>query len=154
MDTHREQSATPAGSAPKRTWVAATSEVLATSEGLRYRRFLFSSIDRGDCHVSNGEFRFYEDGSTSWECDVSSTDSGDEWDGAFSGGQAGYDGELPTVHLFLFAVLPSFHFDIHDANTVKHWLQGFAPDSNTYASGIGPFQTFQRLGSVVFYCGC
>lgn len=154
MDKYREETAESRVGAPRRTWAAASSEVLTTRDGLRYRSFSFPSIDRGDCHVSNGEFRFYENGSTSWECDVSSTDSGDEWDGTFSGGTNGYDGTLPTVDRFLFAVLPSFHFDIHDANATKHWLQGFGPHGNSYAAGIGPFETFQRLGSVVFYCGC
>lgn len=120
---------------------------------LNYWSFRFAELKRGDCTIRNGEFRFYEDGSSHWECDISSSDSGDEWEGSFTGGEAGYDGNSGTDKL-LFAMGPHYHFDIHDKNQVKHWVQDAGPADVIYGNGISVAQAFQRLGAIVFYCGC
>jgi hypothetical protein len=131
-----------------------SAALLSSAAPLSYRAAKFSSLDVHDCHIANGEFRFYENGATSWECDISSTDSGDEWDGHFSGGLAGYDGKIGTMGLALFHVSPSFHFNISDKNVVKHWGQGSDGVNNVYATGSGPSDVMARLARVVFECNC
>lgn len=120
---------------------------------LNYKYATFSGLKRGDCILS-GEFRFYEDGSSHWECDIGSTDSGDEWDGSFTGGETGYDGSAGTLDKFLFALSPKYHFDIHDSGQTKHWVQDEGPDKVDYRNGVTPSQAYQLLGEMVFYCGC
>ena len=112
-------------------------------------------IRRGDCTIAAGaEFRFHLNGVTHWQCNISSTDTGDEWDGHFLGGLPGFDSnDLSTYDKFLFAS-PRFHFDIRDANVVKRWVEQHPNEQNSYATGIGPVETYQRLAIVWFDCDC
>lgn len=141
-------------SAPKRNTIAFQEEKLVASDGRRYLVAEFPSLRRGDCTVTDGEFRFYEDGSTSWRCTISSTDTGDEWDGMFSAGLNGYDGSAGTTRLLLLYVASSYHFDIRDANIVKDWFQEKPSQQTMYANGSSAQDAFNRAKEVVFYCGC
>jgi hypothetical protein len=120
-----------------------------------FKSFGFGRLTRGDCTVDDGnQFHLNDDGSTYWDCYVSSTDTGDEWDGDFLGGLAGFDANNIGTYDKLLFVTPHYHFDIHDSNTKKHWTQSFAPLDNQYANGSNPVDAYNRTAIVWFYCGC
>src|SRR5437764_13913676 len=51
---------------------------------LASKTWTWGQVRRGDCTIDAGAtFTLFSDGSTQWICDISSTDSGDEWDGFF-----------------------------------------------------------------------
>ncbi len=120
------------------------------SNGLLYKAFQFAEIKRGSCTIVNGEFRFYAVGYTAFVCDIMSSDSGDEWNGNFTGGDASYEGSDGL----LFAANRDFHFDISTKNEWKHWSQGYNPEDNTYYGGVGSQDTYDRLKRVLFNCDC
>jgi hypothetical protein len=128
----------------------------APSNGIPYKSFIFEAgLERASCRLKGGaEFRFYQDGSTHWEADVMSTDTDDEWRGAFSGGTTGYDGEVGSVRQLLFAVLPEYRFDIHDANQWKHWIQRNDASAVKFAPRIDLLHAFDSLQTLVFSCNC
>jgi hypothetical protein len=128
----------------------------APSSGLPFKSFVFENeLERASCHIKAGaEFRFYQDGSIHWEADVMSTDTDDEWRGSFSGGTAGYDGEVGSVTKFLFAVLPEYRFDIRDSNQWKHWIQQNDARALKFAPGIDLLHAFDSLQNLVFSCNC
>jgi len=77
------------------------------------KTWTWNAIRRGDCTIDAGaSFTLYSDGSTRWVCDISSTDSGDEWDGFFR-----VTNGAGTV---LFDT-DRYHFDISEANVRKRW---------------------------------
>jgi hypothetical protein len=105
---------------------------------LASKSWTWGEIRRGDCAIDAGaRFTLFSDGSTNWICDISSTDSGDEWDGTFhitnSGGV-----ELFTSH---------YHFDISDGNVKKRWNENRGPN--------GQFaQSFNEAQGNSFACSC
>ena len=128
----------------------------ASSSGIPCKSFVFEDgLERASCRIKGGaEFRFYQDGSTHWEAEVMSTDTDDEWRGSFSGGTAGYDGDVGSVRKFLFAVLPEYRFDIHDSNQWKHWIQQNDASAVKFAPRIDLLNAFDSLQSLVFTCNC
>jgi hypothetical protein len=134
--------------------IITSQEFHVTTNEPRCLVFNFGEIRRGDCTITNGVFRFYENGATLWECTIFSADSGDEWWSSFSGGELGYDGNPETLDKFLFAVAFPYHFDIRDANTPKFWRQELTPQYIEYKTGIGPWETFNRLRSIAVTCNC
>lgn len=95
-------------------------------------------VERGDCTIKNASFTLFEDGSTNWSCDISSTDSGDEWEGFFSIKDA--------AGVELFKAI-RYHFDIHDSNSVKHWNEARGPNA-TFAAH------FNEAKKISFFCNC
>jgi hypothetical protein len=99
----------------------------------------WSQIRRGDCTIDSGAtFTLFSDGSTSWVCDISSIDSGDEWDGSFRVTNAG------GVVLFDTG---RYHFDISDANVKKRWNEFRGPNAQ-FA------QSFNEAQGNSFSCDC
>ena len=96
-------------------------------------------IRRGDCTIDAGAtFTLFSDGSTNWTCDISSTDSGDEWDGSFRVSNA--------ASVVLFDTGP-YHFDISDSNVKKRWNENRGPN--------GQFaQSFNEAQGNSFSCNC
>jgi len=99
----------------------------------------FGQIRRGDCTIDAGAtFTLFSDGSTSWVCDISSTDSGDEWEGSFRITNAG------GVVLFDTG---GYHFDISESNVKKRW--------NEFRGPNGQFaQAFNEAQGNSFSCNC
>jgi len=83
-----------------------------------------------------------------------STDTDDEWGGTFSGGTAGYDGDVGTVRKLLFVLLPEYRFNIQDSNQWKHWTQVNDARAVRFATGIDLPHAFDSLQSLVFCCNC
>ena len=99
----------------------------------------WDQIRRGDCTIDAGAtFTLFSDGSTSWVCDISSTDSGDEWDGFFRVTNAG------GVVLFDTG---RYHFDISEANAKKRWNEFRGPNAQ-FA------QAFHEAQGNGFACSC
>jgi hypothetical protein len=132
------------------------AKLTAPSGGIPFKSFVFEEgLERASCRIKAGaEFRFYQDGSTHWEADVMSTDTDDEWRGSFSGGTAGYDGDVGSVRKFLFAVLPEYRFEIHDSNQWKHWIQQNDATVLKFGPRIDLLHAFDSLQSLVFSCNC
>jgi hypothetical protein len=139
--------------------------MLATFEGEfkdrdsgTYKSFVFrDGLAKGDCRIAGGaEFRFYRNGSTCWECDIMSSDSGDEWEGKFSGGEVGYNPDtIDGLKKILMVIRNDYNFDISDANLWKHWLLEYPPSAVEYVrNGIGLSEAYDRMAIVAFYCGC
>lgn len=86
---------------------------------LASKSWTWGAIRRGDCTIEAGaRFTLYSDGSTHWVCDISSTDSGDEWDGSFRITNAGGTVLFDTGR---------YHFDISQANVKKRWDEPRGP---------------------------
>lgn len=99
----------------------------------------WGQIRRGDCTIDAGAtFTLFSDGSTSWVCDISSTDSGDERDGFFRVTNAG------GVVLFDTS---RYHFDISEANVKKRWNEFRGPNAH-FA------QAFNEASGNSFSCSC
>ena len=99
----------------------------------------WSEIRRGDCTIDAGAtFTLFSDGSTLWVCDISSTDSGDEWDGGFRVTNA--------AGVVLFDT-GGYHFNISDENVKKRW--------NEFRGPNGQFaQAFNEAQGNSFTCSC
>jgi hypothetical protein len=125
-------------------------------DGRTYKPFVFKNpISRGDCTVVGGAtLKLYSDGGTSWECFLSSMDPGDEWDGVFLGGLAGFDTNNVDTYDKLLFVTPTYHYDIHDINTLKHWNESHGPNDNQYANGSNGPEAYARTVWVYFSCSC
>ena len=112
-----------------------------------------TDIAVGDCTIHKGAtFELDSNGNNRWECDISSTDTGDDakltmwlYDGAAK----------PTSITEPLALVGEYGFDIHDANTVKHWLQVFGPGAIFYnMGGLGPMELVARTTWVWPSCNC
>jgi hypothetical protein len=103
------------------------------------KSWVWGQIRRGDCTIDAGAtFTLFSDGSTSWVCDISSTDSGDEWDGFFRVTNA--------AGVVLFDT-GRYHFDISEANVKKRW--------NEFRGPNGQFaQAFNEARGNSFACNC
>lgn len=106
---------------------------------LASKSWTWGEIRRGDCTIDAGAtFTLFSDGSTNWTCDISSTDSGDEWDGSFRVSNA--------ASVVLFDTGP-YHFDISDSNVKKRWNENRGPN--------GQFaQSFNEAQGNSFSCNC
>jgi Family of unknown function (DUF6294) len=79
--------------------------------------FTFPEIRRGDCKIFAGaKFTLHSDGSASWECDIMSTDTGDEWRGTF---------RFYTASNADLGMSAAMHYDIRHNNVKKHWTESF-----------------------------
>lgn len=109
------------------------------AEILSAKPWSFDAIQRGDCRIEAGAtFTLFSDGSTLWVCDISSGDSGDEWDGFFRITSAG------GVVLFDTG---NYHFDISEKDVKKRW-NDHRGANGTYA------QHFNEATSIAFHCSC
>lgn len=110
-----------------------------SATSMAYVYWTFSGdIRRGDCTIRSGAtFYLYQDGSTRWVCDISSSDSGDEWDGDFVCTNAG-GVQLWSDH---------YHFDISDEGVWKRWDESRGPNGNRAAS-------FGEARGLTFFCSC
>ena len=116
-----------------------TAEAQETNNILASKSWTWAAIRRGDCTIENGaRFTLFSDGSTHWVCDISSTDSGDEWDGSFTVTNA-----AGTV-LFQTA---RYHFDIRDKNVRKRWDEPRGPRAD-FA------RAFNEAQGNSFSCNC
>lgn len=114
------------------------SDAQERNEILASKFWTWSLIRRGDCTIENATFTLFSDGSTHWICDISSTDSGDEWDGVFRITNAG------GVVLFDTG---RYHFDISESNVKKRW--------NEFRGANGQFaQAFNEARGNAFFCRC
>lgn len=106
---------------------------------LASKSFSWGEIRRGDCTIDAGAtFTLYSDGSSNWKCDISSTDSGDEWDGFFRVENAGG---------VVLAEVGNYHFNISDSNTKKRWNESRGPNGTL----AGAFAEAARMS---FFCDC
>lgn len=106
---------------------------------LASKSWTWGQIRRGDCTIDAGAtFTLFSDGSTHWVCDISSTDSGDEWDGRFRVTNAG--------GVVLFDTSP-YHFDISESNVKKRWNEHRGPNAQ-FA------QSFNEAQGNSFFCTC
>ena len=115
------------------------AEAQEKNQILASKSWSWGQIRRGDCTIDAGAtFTLFSDGSTHWICDISSTDSGDEWDGAFR--------ITNGAGVVLFDTSP-YHFDISDANVKKRW--------NEFRGANGHFaQAFNEAQGNSFTCSC
>jgi hypothetical protein len=106
---------------------------------LASKTWTWTEIRRGDCTIDAGAtFILFSDGSTNWTCNISSTDSGDEWDGRFRITNAS--------GVVLFDTAP-YHFDISESNVKKRWNENRGPN--------GQFaQAFNEAHGNGFSCSC
>jgi hypothetical protein len=113
-----------------------------------------SELHIGDCTLMTGaEFIFYVDGFTHWECNLSSTDTGDEWD--LDAWLYPHSIDPPNSFSDPLAYVQHFHFNVEIANTTKHWVQDYAPNAVIYLrSGLGPLELLQQTGWIGLACGC
>ena len=103
------------------------------------KSWTFGEIKRGDCTIApGGTFTLFSDGSQRWTCNISSTDSGDEWDGHFEVFNAQGQSLVST---------PNFHFDISVSNQSRHWDQANGPNS-ALSAAFGP------ANGLTFHCSC
>ncbi len=103
------------------------------------KSWTFGEIKRGDCTIApGGTFTLFSDGSQRWTCNISSTDTGDEWDGHF---------EVFNAQGQSLASSPNFHFDISVSNQSRHWDQSNGPNS-ALSAAFGPAQ------GLTFHCSC
>lgn len=100
----------------------------------------------GTVHPAN-EYRLYDDGRTHWECNISSRDAGDEWRCGFYMSASEHD-TIPVI-----AVRPTYHFDIHDKDTIKHWVKDLEL-RDLLPQGGGIAENFPRALYIFFQCGC
>lgn len=115
------------------------AEAQEKNQILASKSWAWGEIRRGDCTVYAGAtFTLFSDGSTHWICDISSTDSGDEWDGAFRVTNAG------GVVLFDTG---RYHFDISESNVKKKWNEYRGPNAH-FA------QSFNEARGNSFFCSC
>lgn len=116
-----------------------TADVQEKNRILASKSWTWGQIRRGDCTIDAGAtFTLFSDGSTHWICDISSTDSGDEWDGSFRVTTAG--------GVVLFDTSP-YHFDISQSNVKKRWNEHRGPN--------GQFaQAFNEAQGNSFSCSC
>lgn len=117
----------------------ATTDAQDRNRLLASKFWTWGEIRRGDCTIDAGAtFTLFSDGSTHWICDISSTDTGDEWDGFFRITNAG------GVVLFDTG---RYHFDIHDSNLKKRWNEFRGPNAQ-FA------QAFNEAQRNSFFCSC
>ncbi len=103
------------------------------------KTWTFGEISRGDCKINAGaQFTLFADGSTSWVCDISSSDSGDEWDGSFRISNAG------DVVLFDTG---GYHFDISEGGVTKRWNEVRGANPNFAVA-------FNEAQGIRFFCDC
>lgn len=99
----------------------------------------FGEIKRGDCTIApGGTFTLFSNGAQRWTCNVSSTDTGDEWDGRF---------EIFNAQGQSLGFTPNFHFDISVSNQSRHWDQTNSPNQALAAA-------FGSAHGVSFHCSC
>lgn len=111
-----------------------------------------NDINVGDCTIHKGaKFTLDSAGNNQWECDISSTDTGDEGLVRIFLYGAGFDPNRTDNQPLAF--IGDYGFDIHDANTIKHWVQVFGPRAIFYnIGGLGPLELVQQ--TTVGECNC
>lgn len=63
---------------------ATVAEAQEENNILAFKSWTWDAIQVGDCRIESGaRFTLYSDASTHWTCDISSGDTGDEWDEYF-----------------------------------------------------------------------
>jgi hypothetical protein len=119
--------------------------------GLRYKNFVFvKGIKRGDCTIAPGaSFLLYEDGSTHWNCYISSSDTGDEWSGTMV--------ILDAAKRGIIGMEPDYEFDISDKDQWKHWVLPLGPEKAILVSpNIAPTIAiaYAQAAYLGFECSC
>jgi len=103
------------------------------------KSWTFGEIKRGDCTIApGGTFTLFSNGAQRWTCNVSSTDTGDEWDGRF---------EIFNAQGQSLGFTPNFHFDISVSNQSRHWDQSNGPNQAMAAA-------FSQAHGISFHCSC
>jgi hypothetical protein len=106
---------------------------------LASKTWTWGEIRRGDCTIDAGAaFTLFSDGSTNWTCNISSTDTGDEWDGAFR--------VTNGAGVVLFDT-GRYHFDISESGVKKRWNENRGPNAQ-FA------QSFNEAQGNSFSCSC
>jgi hypothetical protein len=117
----------------------ALAEAQEDNQILASKFWTWEQIRRGDCTIDAGAtFTLFSDGSTTWVCDISSSDSGDEWDGAFRVTNA--------AGVVLFDT-GGYHFDISEENVKKRWNEVRGPNGQFAAA-------FNEAQGNSFTCSC
>jgi len=115
------------------------AEAQEKNQILASKYWTWGEIRRGDCTIDGGAtFTLFSDGSTTWVCDISSSDSGDEWDGAFRVTNA--------AGVVLFDT-GGYHFDISEENVKKRWNEFRGPNGQLAAA-------FNEAYGNSFTCSC
>lgn len=123
----------------QRSGDAGSADAQEKNQILASKFWTWGQIRRGHCTIDAGAtFTLFSDGSTIWVCDISSTDSGDEWDGFFRVTNAG------SVVLFDTS---RYHFDISESNVKKRWSEFRGPNAQ-FA------QAFNEAQGNSFSCSC
>lgn len=116
-----------------------TADAQDTNQLLAYKWWTFDPIQTGDCLIEAGAtFTLYSDGSTHWTCDISSGDTGDEWDGYF---------RVKNSNGVVLFDTGNYHFNISEKDVKKRW------DEHRGANA-GYAQHFNEAHSLNFPCSC
>ena len=117
----------------------AQAEAQQQNQILASKFWTWGEIRRGDCTIhAVATFTLFSDGSTLWVCDISSSDSGDEWDGVFRVTNA--------AGVVLFDT-GRYHFDISEQNVTKRWNEFRGPNGQFAAA-------FNEAQGNSFTCSC
>jgi hypothetical protein len=118
-----------------------------------FMSFNFGQQNIGDCTIHDGNvFRYIDYGQSDWVTDVSSTDSGDEMNITFIGVNAAFtEGDLATGKNVMFTCY-GYYFDIHDANSVKHWAE--TGPNIWFPAGMDAPTAWANLAAVLLDCSC
>lgn len=104
-----------------------------------WRKWTFKALQVGDCLIEPGaEFTLYDDGSTTWTCELSSGDTGDEMTCFF------FIQDSRGIQLFSTG---RYHYDISDKDHKHRWDDNRGPNAN-YAQHFGAAQ----LNDIRCYC--
>ena len=117
-----------------------SSESKASESAFASKAFSFpEAIQRGDCRIEPGAvFTLFSDGSSNWNCEISSGDANDTWKGTFTFRSDG-GGVLFTTG--------SYELEIVDKDVKKRWNINREPNSG--------FATwFESAFAIVFNCSC
>ena len=111
-------------------------------------------VHQGDCTIHAGAtWDMDVNGNNQWECQVSSTDTGDDFKLYVYLYDSSFDPNS-TINQPL-AWVGQYGFDIHDANTLKHWLQVYGPNAIFYnMGGLGPAELLAKAAWAALSCDC
>lgn len=106
---------------------------------LASKTWTWDAIQVGSCRIEAGAtFTLFSDGSTYWSCDISSGDTGDEWDGYFR--------IKNSTGVVLFDT-GKYHFNISEKDVKKRWAEHRGANSG-YAAHYNEAQAMS------FPCSC
>jgi hypothetical protein len=116
-----------------------TGEELREDVLYEWKRWTFKALQVGDCLIEAGAvFTLYSDGATTWTCELSSGDTGDEMTCFF------FFKDSRGIQLFSSG---RYHFNISDKDRKHRWNDNRGPNA-TYA------QHFAAVDGNTIRCYC